>query len=618
MLRRVGSRAGIVATVVAAAALAAVAVGSASRPLAPASNKPVKAAAAPAELGERYIVVLKSGRQPETVSRRHGLSPTHSYSHAIRGFAGRLTAAQRTRLAADADVDYIEKDLVAHTCAQTLPTGVNRINADLTPQAGIDGVDQRVDVDIAIIDSGIDLDHPDLNVYYNQNFIDSADDGDDDNGHGSHVAGIAAALDNGLGSVGVAPGARLWALKVLDSNGDGYFSDIIEAVDFVTAHAADIEVVNMSLSGEGQMSSFRSAIQNSVAAGVVYVVAAGNDGINVYGPDRKFNTRDDVIPASYPEVMTVSAIVDTDGRAGALGSTTSYGDDDTFASFTNYSTTVTAGNPVTSPGAAIDVAAPGVNIYSTYKNGGYSTISGTSMAAPHVAGAVALYIAANGRPTNAAGVYAVRQAIINGAEPQSAWGSSETNDPDSKHEGLVDLTPGNITAWMIVTTHGDTTLDVPCENGDIHPLTAGLTQFRVTFDKACLPSSLTPAAIGVVGLTHGNQSSLVQSVVAGAGNLSALITLAAPPDADIYTLTLTGFRTAGGMPYTGATSLALGCLAGDADGTGKVTGTDLTAVRARLGQTVTANTARYDLDGSGTIDAADILAARAHAGAALP
>jgi hypothetical protein len=563
-------------------------------------------------------VVLKAGRHPDTVSQRHGLSPTHSYSHAIRGFAGRLTAAQRTSLAADADVDYLEKDLVARTCVQTLPTGVNRIDADLTPQARLDGVDQRVDVDIAIIDSGIDLDHPDLNVYYNQNFIDPADDGDDDNGHGSHVAGIAAAIDNGLGSVGVAPGARLWALKVLDSAGDGYFSDILEAVDFVTAHAADIEVVNMSLSGEGQMASFRSAIQNSVAAGVVYVVAAGNDGLDVYGNDHKFNTRDDIIPASYPEVMTVSAIVDTDGRAGALGSTTSYGDDETFASFTNYSSRATTSNPVTSPGAAIDVAAPGVNIYSTYKNGGYSTISGTSMASPHVAGAVALYIAANGRASNASGVYAIRQVLINGAEAQSAWGSSDTNDPDSKPEGLVNLTPGNVAAWQIVSTHGASTLSVPCEAGDIHPLTAGLTQFRVTFDKACLASSLTPAAIGVVGQTHGDQSSRVQSVVAGADNLSALVTLTAPPDADLYTLTVTGLRTTSGVPYAGTTSLVLGCLAGDADGTGKVTGTDLTAVRARLGQTLATDTARYDLDGSGTIDAADITAARAHAGAALP
>src|SRR5439155_1621497 len=149
---------------------------------------------------------------------------------------------------------------------------------------------------------------------------------------------------------------------------------------------------------------------------------------DVYGPDGLQNTADDSIPAAYPEVMTISALADLDGVSSS---------DDRLASFSNYSRSVVAGNPVTSPGAAIDLAAPGLNIASTYLNGGYATMSGTSMASPHAAGAAALYIASHSRATNAAGVYAIRQALISLAQPQSAWGSANTYDPDANHEGLV-------------------------------------------------------------------------------------------------------------------------------------------------------------------------------------
>src|SRR5216117_170458 len=134
----------------------------------------------------------------------------------------------------------------------------------------------RVNVDIAIIDTGIDLTHPDLNVYRNITFVTGTTTGNDDNGHGTHVAGIAAALDNNIGVVGVAPGARLWAVKVLDNNGRGALSDVISGVDYVTENAGEIEVANMSLAGRGTGESLRLAIQNSVGRGVVYVVAAAN------------------------------------------------------------------------------------------------------------------------------------------------------------------------------------------------------------------------------------------------------------------------------------------------------------------------------------------------------
>jgi len=378
------------------------------------------------------------------VARFTGGNLGHIYTKALRGFAIRVPPGiKKTDILAQPGVVLVEPDLEVTICAQTLPTGVNRIDVDLNNTAKIDGIDERIDVDIAIIDTGIDIDHLDLYVVGGRHFytrgINPHEDNkyDDDNGHGSHVAGIAAALDNNIGVVGVAPGARLWAVKVLDSTGNGYLSDVIAGVDWVTLNAGQIEVANLSLSAEGTNNAFRTAIQNSVAAGIVYVVAASNEAKDVYGSDGIFGTGDDVIPAAYPEVAAVSAMVDSDGQPGGAGGSTTYGPDDSFASFSNFSASVVAGNPVTSPGAAIDLLMPGVNIYSAWKNGGYNTISGTSMASPHAAGLAALYIAVNSRATDAAGVYAIRQALIDdGVAQDSAQGLAHLNDPDANWENI--------------------------------------------------------------------------------------------------------------------------------------------------------------------------------------
>jgi subtilisin family serine protease len=372
----------------------------------------------------QYIVVLKDevGNIPDVanaMASAHGLGLLHVYEHALKGFAATVPAGRLNALLADARVSYVEEDQVFTTFAQTLPTGVNRIDADQNATANINGSDERVNVDIAIIDTGIDLDHPDLNVYKNVSYVKGKKTGDDDNGHGSHCAGIAAALDNGIGSVGVAPGARLWAVKVLNSQGSGFTSDIIKGVDYVTANASAIEVANMSLGG-GNSTTLNNAIANSVAAGVVYAVAAGNSATDAA------NTS----PANSPDVLCVSAIADFNGACGGGAAATCRTDvDDTFADFSNY-------------GQVVDIAAPGVCIYSAWKSGGYNTISGTSMASPHVAGAVGLYLATRTKPTNASGVANVRSAIINAGIPQtqSCQGDGNggfTGDPDSYAEPLL-------------------------------------------------------------------------------------------------------------------------------------------------------------------------------------
>jgi subtilisin family serine protease len=281
--------------------------------------------------------------------------------------------------------------------------------------AKIDGVDERMDVDIAIIDSGIDLDHPDLNVFHYADCTNPQPNSCKDNdagandvlGHGTHVAGIAAAIDNNAATVGVAPGARLWAVKALQDNGAGDGADIIKAVDYIAQHGSEIEVVNMSLGGLGVFTSLDNAISNAMQAntplssgGVVFVVAAGNDAFNMDDPAI------DVFPAEHPDVITVSAFSDLDGLPGALGTAggwtftipcdvNDYGTnsckctekaDDSFACFSNY-------------GSAVDLMAPGVRIKSSKAGGGTTNMFGTSMAAPHVAGVAALYAICNPNAT---------------------------------------------------------------------------------------------------------------------------------------------------------------------------------------------------------------------------
>jgi len=397
------------------------------------------------KIADNYIVVLNRGERGAEVQKSFGLKAKQEYRHAINGFSAYIPKGRLEALKKDKRVSYVEEDVTVYALAQAVPSGVRRIKANQSNVALIDGVDNRVNADVAIIDTGVDFTHPDLNVYQHVSFAVDSTDGMDGHGHGTHVAGTVAALDNNIGVVGVAPGARIWAVKALDNSGAGALSIIIKAVDYVTEHADEIEVANMSLGGQGSSGSLRQAIATSVGKGVVYVVAAGNSFFEVYGGDSQLGTSDDFFPAAYPEVMTVSAIVDTDGQSGGAGVSTSYGEDDTLAKYSNWSNVVDVSNPVVSPGASIDIAAPGTIIYSTYKNGAYATMSGTSMASPHVAGAVALYISENGRASDATGVYRIRQSIIDLAEPQSAWGVNKTTplSNDQKPEGLIDA--GNLT-----------------------------------------------------------------------------------------------------------------------------------------------------------------------------
>jgi subtilisin family serine protease len=268
--------------------------------------------------------------------------------------------AAEKALARQAGVLRIDDDVIVETLvrggisakptpvqpAETLPWGVDRIDADL-----VWGITTGDPVKVAIVDTGIDVKHPDLkdNLKGGVSTVNYTTSYNDDNGHGTHVAGITAAIDNEIGVIGVGPKIDLYAVKVLDRRGSGYLSDVIEGLDWAIQNK--MQVVNMSLGTASNILSFQEAVQRVNAAGIVQVAAAGNSGGSVS------------YPAAYSEVIAVSATDKTD----------------TIASWS-------------SRGPEVDLAAPGVNIYSTYKGSTYKTLSGTSMASPHVAGTAALVL----------------------------------------------------------------------------------------------------------------------------------------------------------------------------------------------------------------------------------
>jgi subtilisin len=369
----------------------------------------------------QYIVVLKPGTvsaQSESMAAEAkiaGANIIHTYENTIKGYTIRVpNQSALAAIQSDPRVDFVEQDQKMTIFQQALPAGVDRVDGDRSSAISGNGIG-AVDADIAIIDSGIDLTHPDLNVYRDVSFVYGANSGNDDNGHGTHVAGIAAAKDNLQGVVGIAPGARLWAVKVMDSTGSGLTSTIIAGIDYVTQHANEIDVANLSFGCKCHSNALDLAIHNSVAAGITYVVSAGNSASDA----SAFS------PSNHPDVISVSAIADSDGKCGGLGPSTKYGNDDTFASFSNY-------------GSTVDMAAPGVNIYSTYKGGTYATLSGTSMASPHVTGAAALYKSSHLGVSPSE----VKQALMGmGSSPSTVCDGNGhgyfSGDPDNIHEPLL-------------------------------------------------------------------------------------------------------------------------------------------------------------------------------------
>jgi Subtilisin-like serine proteases len=345
-----------------------------------------------------YIVVLKDtenvrrkgvANRARELSERRGTRPARIYQHALKGFSLRATPEQARQVAADPDVAFVEEDRV-------ISLNADQLNP---PSWGLDRVDQRGlplnsrysyggtagNVNVYIIDTGIRNSHADFGgrARSGYDFIGGDADANDCNGHGTHVAGTV-----GGATYGVAKGVRLIGVRVLDCNGYGTISSVVAGIDWVTANAVKPAVANMSLGG-GASTAIDNAVNNSIASGVTYVVAAGNESANACSRS----------PARVPAAITVGATTNTDARW----------------SLSNY-------------GSCLDIFAPGAGITSAWhtSNTAANTISGTSMATPHVAGAAALVLSVNPSATPAQ----VRDTIVGqattGAVSNAGSGSPNT------------------------------------------------------------------------------------------------------------------------------------------------------------------------------------------------
>ncbi len=290
-----------------------------------------------------------------------------TYGTAFRGFSARMSAKDATALEKDSRVHSVEPDRYVAlapppgkgkpdkgdgggdggtgTSSQQTPWGIERVGGSAS------GSDKTV----WILDTGIDLDHPDLNVDVarSRNYA-KGKNANDGNGHGTHVAGTIGAIDNTFGVVGVAAGVTLVPVRVLDNSGSGSYSGIIAGLDYVAANGSAGDVVNMSLGGP-RSSMLDQAVLRVVAKNIHVVVAAGNDGRDAANDSPGHLGSEEAL------VYTISTLTSSD----------------CLVYWSNF-------------GVDVDAAAPGVNILSTWKGGGTNTISGTSMAAPHVAGILAL------------------------------------------------------------------------------------------------------------------------------------------------------------------------------------------------------------------------------------
>jgi len=383
----------------------------------------------------QYIVVLQDEVDGVGLSVSFGVTTIAEYEHVFNGFAMQATEDQAKELESDPRVKFIQPDIPAYSLEQIVPTGIKRVES---PHPGTGYVSPAR---ILIMDSGLWKDHPDLNVVGGFNFINSnITDWDDGQGHGTHTGGTAAACDNDIGVVGLAPCAELTAYRVLDDNGFGTFSGIIAAIDHIIANKEKYDVVNMSFGGGLPSAADRNCgIDDNDAvhmaycklrdSGVVAVVAAGN-----FASDSART-----IPAGYDDaVITVSALSDGDGLPGGLQNPSCRGDkDDRLAAFSNF-------------GANVDIIAPGVCINSSVPPTGagccsdpslYKEVSGTSMSAPHVTGWVAEYIVNNEKPTNWEEIREIRNAMRQiGFDGDGAKGW--TGDRDRYKEPLLNSNTG--------------------------------------------------------------------------------------------------------------------------------------------------------------------------------
>jgi subtilisin len=303
------------------------------------------------EVRENYIMSFKESINEELTKEYEDL--IYLYLTSIDAVAIELTEVEKIELLDHADVASIEVDEPIHVQNATIDWGVSRIGAPPVWSNGVTGQGVKV----AVMDTGVDTSHPDLQVVKGKSFIRNQLSYNDLNGHGTHVAGIIGAQHNNFGVYGVAPDVDLYIAKVLDDQGNGFTSYVVEAIDWAVREGVDI--INLSLGGKNQSADLQRAIDRAYSQGILFVAAAGNEGTQT----GQTNTVD--FPAAYSSVIAVAAVDNQDRRA-------------IFS------------NGASATGPTVEVSAPGQAIRSTHIKQGYTVKSGTSMAAPHVAGHLAL------------------------------------------------------------------------------------------------------------------------------------------------------------------------------------------------------------------------------------
>jgi subtilisin family serine protease len=306
-----------------------------------------------------------------TLERRYGVRAYAFFTRAVAGFAAHVTPAQRARLAADPLVKTIEADdpvalVPIVPAAQIIDWGIFQIGANLSTAASGDGAGTVSGVHVYVIDTGVELLHPDLNVVEHVTF--AGEPNADCNGHGTGVAGIIAARDNTDFTVGVAPGAPVHGVKVLTCGGIGFPSSIVAGVDWVAANAMKPAVANMSIGSLIPLSSLNTAVRNAAASGIVFAVAAGNGNPFSGEALNACFTSPAGAGLDFPALNGIVTVAATDMS-------------DQEADFSNF-------------GPCVNLWAPGVAVTSTWltTDGGLITASGTSFSSPYVAGAAALLL----------------------------------------------------------------------------------------------------------------------------------------------------------------------------------------------------------------------------------
>jgi len=445
------------------------------------------AALAKADAGGRVFVVFDGKPDPAVVENAGG-KVVYNYN-IVPAIAATGPGAMISQIAAHPRVVRVEPDRKVYAIDAELDDswGVKHIGAGTVH----DGGNKGAGVKVGILDSGIDYTHPDLDDNYvtGYDFVNDDNNPMDDYGHGTHVAGTLAAEDNGSGVVGVAPEASLYALKVLDADGGGYVSDVVAGIDWCVDN--EIDVISMSLGG-GYSELLENACNAAYGdgAGVLLVASAGNSG---NPPGRGDNVE---YPARFESVIAVAATDNSDNRA-------------------RWSST----------GPAVELAAPGVNIYSTIPGGEYGYKSGTSMSCPHVAGTAALVIAA--------GIADVRTQLQTTADDLGASGQ----DPLYGF-GLVNAKAavGAVTPPPVLVSIEVTPAEASIEVGSTQQFTAtGTYEDESTADitsEVTWVSSNTSVATIEAGLATGLSEGTTDITANSNGKESntATLTVTAPPD----------------------------------------------------------------------------------------